>query len=132
MVRRASEGSRIGVHRFFAVNRTTGRRVLSFERSVGPEATALLTNYVRAMGARPELVGLAGRVDPSGMYFLDRNELRRYGVVTLERFPAKWVPVRRQKTRPLENPGAFSDQVGSAKALRHRDGNWVDAELAEG
>ena len=82
VVRRASEGSRIGVHRFFAVNRSTGQRSISYERAVTPQATALLTSYVRAMGASPSLVGLASRTEPSDIHFLNRRELQQYGFLT--------------------------------------------------
>ena len=82
VVRQAPEGSRIGVHRFIAVNRYTGQRSMSYERSVTPQALALLTNYVQAMGASPSLVGLAARVEPSRIHFLNRRELQQYRIVT--------------------------------------------------
>ena len=83
--RQAAEGSRIGVHRFYAVNRYTGERSMSYERSVTPQAMALLINYVKAMGASPNLVGLAARVNPPNIRFLNQKELRQYHVVTGER-----------------------------------------------
>ncbi len=85
VVRQAPEGSRIGVHRFIAVNRYTGQRSMSYERSVTPQAMALLTNYVKAMGASPNLVGLAARVNPPNIRFLNQKELHQYHVVTGER-----------------------------------------------
>ncbi len=85
VVRQAAEGSRIGVHRFYAVNRYTGQRSMSYERSVTPRATALLTSYVQAMGVSPKLVGLAARVNPPDVRFLNQKELRQYHVVTSER-----------------------------------------------
>ena len=82
VVRQAPNGARIGVHRFFAVNRYTGERSISYERSVTPQALALLTRYVQAMGASPSLVGLADRVEPSDIHFLNRRELQQYRIVT--------------------------------------------------
>ena len=82
VVRHAPEGARIGVHRFFAVNRYTGQRSMAYERSVTPQAMALLTNYVQAMGASTGLVGLAARVEPSEIHFLNRRELQQYRIVT--------------------------------------------------
>jgi hypothetical protein len=34
------------------------------------------------MGASPNLVGLATRVEPSDIHFLNRRELQQYGIVT--------------------------------------------------
>ncbi len=82
VVRQAPNGARIGVHRFFAVNRYTGERSISYERSVTPQALALLTRYVQAMGASPSLVGLADRVEPSDIHFFNRRELQQYRIVT--------------------------------------------------
>jgi hypothetical protein len=82
VVRHAPEGARIGVHRFFAVNRYTGQRSMAYERSVTSRATALLTNYVQAMGVSPSFVDLAARVEPSEIHFLNRRELQQYRIVT--------------------------------------------------
>jgi hypothetical protein len=38
----------------------------------------------------------------------------------LERFPAKWGPVRVKKTRQIENPEPRSDSIGTKKGSRHR------------
>ncbi len=35
----------------------------------------------------------------------------------LERFPAKWIPVRVKKTRQNENPEPRSDSIGTEMAL---------------
>ncbi len=39
--------------------------------------------------------------------------------VALERFRAKWIPVRVKKTRQNENPEPRSDSIGTEKALWH-------------
>jgi len=35
----------------------------------------------------------------------------------LERFPAKWIPVRVRKTSQIENESLRSDSIGTEKAL---------------
>jgi hypothetical protein len=38
----------------------------------------------------------------------------------LERFPAKWGPVRVKKARQIENPEPRSDSIGTKKSSKHR------------
>ncbi len=42
-------------------------------------------------------------------------------IVAHERFPAKWMPVRVQKTRKIVTPETFFDPIGSENALAHAE-----------
>jgi hypothetical protein len=85
--RRVLDGGRVGLHRFFVVNATSGQRsrgAVAYERTVGPKVISLLREYVVRMGASLEIVSRANATGSSSIRYLSREELRRFGVVTSE------------------------------------------------
>jgi hypothetical protein len=51
----------------------------------------------------------------------------------LERFPAKWIPVRAKKTRQNKKESLRSDSIGTEKALELRlaDRRWLKCDPCE-
>jgi hypothetical protein len=85
--RRVLDGGRVGLHRFFAVNVTSGQRsrgAVAYERTVGPKVISLLREYVVRMGASPEIISRANATGSSSIRYLSQEELRRFGIVTSE------------------------------------------------
>jgi hypothetical protein len=50
---------------------------------------------------------------------LSHPKLRSSWLWHLERFPAKWIPVRVKKTRQNKKESLRSDSIGTEKALAH-------------
>jgi hypothetical protein len=69
-----------------------------------------------ALHSSPELVGNPGRLKQIWTSYLALNFLQ------LERFQAKWLPVRVKKTRQTKRLEPGSDSIRTDKALDRRSG----------
>jgi hypothetical protein len=73
------------------------------------------------IGERNRLGGEERLLDVDERLKLDVRDSRKTANGAPERFPAKWEPVRVQKTRQIKNPEPRSDSIGTEKARGRRE-----------